>query len=130
MPAPLTPSAPTPSSRLALTESSRDFIELLAFIYLQHHRAEDAAVLLELLAHATGDVRIKSASALAQLRANRAEKALRTIESLPFPDQLTPECQLLRAQSLFALDRQAEAASAMQAFVTARRHSTSAGRAS
>jgi predicted Zn-dependent protease len=113
---------------LTLSESSRDFIELLAFIYLQHHRADDAAVLLELLAYAGGDVRLKGAAALAQLRANHPEKALRTIESLSLPDQLSPECQLLRAQSLFALDRQAEAASAMQAFVTARRQSTSVGR--
>jgi len=124
------PASSTPSPLLALSESSRDFIELLAFIYLQHHRAEDAAVLLELLTHATGDVRLKGAAALAQLRANRAEKALRTIESLPLPRQLSPEFQLLRAQSLYALDRHPEAASAMQAFVTARRHTTSVGRAS
>lgn len=93
---------------------------MLAFIYLQHHRAADAAVLLELLAHATGDIRFKGAAALAQLRADRADKALRIIESVPLLSQLTPEFQLLRAQSLYALERHPEAAAAMQAFVASR----------
>ena len=110
-----------PPPPLAFGTSSRDFIELLAFIYLQHHRAEDAAALLELLAIGNDDPRLRGAAALAQLRANQADKALRTIESVPLRDQLTPAFQLLRAQSLQALGRHAEAASAMQAFVAARR---------
>ncbi len=93
-----------------------EFIDLLAYIYLQHARPDKAAVLLrarDLLA--PGEPRTLLGLALAQLRSAKPAQALQTLERLAILGAMGAEFHLVRAQALQALDKPDEAASAMRA---------------
>lgn len=93
-----------------------EFMDLLAYIYLQHGLPDKAAVLLrarDLVA--PGEPRTLLGLALAQLRSDKPAKALQTLERLAMLGAMDAEFHLVRAQALQSLDRPDEAASAMRA---------------
>lgn len=95
-----------------------EFMDLLAYIYLQHGFPDKAAVLLsarDLLA--PDDARALLSLALAQVRSAKPSKALQTLERVAMLGAMGPEFHLIRAQALQALARHPEAASAMRAYV-------------
>ncbi|MET1114141.1 MAG: hypothetical protein ABWY08_04180 [Comamonas sp.] len=95
-----------------------EFMDLLAYIYLQHGLPDKAAVLLaarDLLA--PDDARVLLSLALAQVRSVKPAKALQTLERLVLLGAMGAEFHLVRAQALQALQRQEEALSAMRAYV-------------
>lgn len=115
---------PLPSSSLAGTGAAMggsnglEFMDLLAYVYLQHGLPDKAAVLLsarDLLA--PDDTRVLLSLALAQVRAAKPTKALQTLERVALLGAMGAEFHLIRAQALQALQRGPEAASAMRAHV-------------
>lgn len=95
-----------------------EFMDLLAYIYLQHGFPDKAAVLLsarDLLA--PDDARVLLSLALAQVRSAKPSKALQTLERVAMLGAMGPEFHLIRAQALQALARHPEAASAMRAYI-------------
>lgn len=112
---------PAPSSGSEVQEPAArctEFMDLLAYIYLQHGLPDKAAVLLlarDLLE--PDDARALLTLALAQVRSAKPGKALQTLERLAIVGAMGAEFHLVRAQALQALDRHAEAASAMRAHV-------------
>lgn len=106
------------ASDLANNAQAVEFMDLLAYIYLQHGLADKAAVLL--LARdrlAPGDERALLSLAQAQLYSAKPSKTLQTLERLVVLGTISAEFHLLRAQALQTLERHAEAASAMRAYV-------------
>lgn len=94
-----------------------EFMDLLAYIYLQHGLPDKAAVLLvarDLLGPV--DARALLTLALAQVRSAKPAKALQTLERLALLGAMGAEFHLVRAQALQALQRQEEALSAMRAY--------------
>ncbi|MOA29729.1 hypothetical protein D3C78_1507650 [compost metagenome] len=112
---------PAPSASTGMQEpadQSTEFMDLLAYIYLQHGLPDKAAVLLlarDLLV--PDDTRALLTLALAQVRSARPGKALQTLERLAILGAMSADFHLVRAQALQALERKAEAASAMRAHV-------------
>lgn len=99
-------------------DQSTEFMDLLAYIYLQHGLTDKAAVLLlarDLLV--PDEPRVLLTLALAQVRSAKPEKALQTLERLTILGAMNADFHLVRAQALQALQRHAEAASAMRAYV-------------
>lgn len=95
-----------------------EFMDLLAYIYLQHGRPDKAAVLLiarNLLV--PDDPRVLLSLALAQVRAAKPTQALQTLERLALLGAMDASFHLVRAQALQALEQSAEAASAMRAYL-------------
>lgn len=95
-----------------------EFIDLLAYIYLQHGLPDKAAVLLsarDLLA--PDDPRALLTLALAWVRSAKPGKALEVLERLAILGAMDAQFHLVRAQALQALDRADEAASAMRAHI-------------
>ena len=95
-----------------------EFMDLLAYIYLQHGLPDKAAVLLmarDLLA--PDDARALLSLALAQVRSAKPSRALQTLERLVLLGAMGAEFHLVRAQALQAQQRQEEAVSAMRAYV-------------
>ena len=98
-----------------------ELMDLLGYIYLQHHRPDKAAVVL-----AARDVlapdhpRVLLTLALAQVRAAKPARALDTLDRLALLGQMDGAFHLVRAQALQALQRMDEAASAMRAYVAMR----------
>jgi len=95
-----------------------EFLDLQAYIYLQHGLPDKAAVLLlarDLLA--PDNARALLSLALAQLRSAKPGKALQTLERLAILGAMGAEFHLVRAQALHALEQHAESASAMRAYV-------------
>ncbi|WP_200843420.1 hypothetical protein [Pantoea sp. 18069] len=93
-----------------------EFMDLLAYIYLQHGLPDKAAVLLlarDLLV--PDDARALLSLALAQVRSAKPTKALQTLERLAILGAMGAEFHLVRAQALQALEQPEEAASAMRA---------------
>ncbi len=112
-----------PSVDLAATEAAAarqraEFMDLLAYIYLQHGLPDKAAVLLsarDLLV--PDDARVLLTWALALVRSAKPRKALEILERLAILGAMSAEFHLIRAQALQALERYSEAASAMRAYV-------------
>jgi len=101
-----------------LSPTDLEFLDLLAYIYLQHGLPDKAAVVLtarDLLA--PDDARVLLSLALARVRSAKPERALQTLERLAMLGAMGAEFHLVRAQALQALQRHAEAASAMRAYV-------------
>lgn len=129
--------ASAPSDDLAAAHSSAtpeqvlEFMDVLAYIYLEHGLPDKAAVLLaarDLLA--PDDARVLLTWSLALVRSGKPEKALLTLERMAMLGAMGAEFHLVRAQALQMLDRQAEAASAMRAYLAMAPHAapqTSAG---
>ena len=95
-----------------------EFIDLLAYIYLQHGLPDKAAVLLsarDLLA--PDDPRALLTLALAWVRSAKPGKALEVLERLAILGAMDAQFHLVRAQALQAFDRADEAASAMRAYI-------------
>lgn len=105
-----------------MTEQETDFIQLLAFVFLQNARPEKAAVLLSALdLLMPGQRRALRALALAQVRSARPQQALETLERLAMAGGIDASLHLLRAQALSLLARQAEASAAMQTYLHMRK---------
>ncbi|CUJ27220.1 Flp pilus assembly protein TadD%2C contains TPR repeats [Achromobacter xylosoxidans] len=104
-----------------LSDESREFISLLAFIYLENNRPERATALLNALEAAkASDSRSRCALALAQLRSGKPKTALATLDALAMKAPPTAVFHLLRSDCLQALERHEEARAAMRAFVALR----------
>ena len=105
-----------------------ELMDLLGYIYLRHGQPDKAAVLMaarDVLA--PGDARALLTLALAQVRSERPERALDTLERLALIGGVGAGFHLVRAQALQALNRADEAASAMRAHVAARAAEAEAG---
>lgn len=95
-----------------------EFMDLLAYIYLQNGLPDKAAVLLcarDLIA--PDDKRALLTLALAWVRAAKPGKALQVLDRLAILGAMSAEFHLIRAQAMHALERHAEAAGAMRAYV-------------
>ncbi|MEG1767081.1 MAG: hypothetical protein RR311_01335 [Comamonas sp.] len=102
----------------AQTAQGLEFMDLLAYIYLQHGLPDKAAVLLsarDLLA--PDNARALLTLALAWVRSAKPRKALEVLERLAILGAMDAQFHLVRAQALQALERHDEAASAMRAYV-------------
>jgi Tfp pilus assembly protein PilF len=96
-------------------------LDLLAYIYQENDRPEKAAVLLSALDElglANGRQRVSLA--LAQLRSGKPETALATLERVAMQGGMSAAFHLVRAQTLVALGRSAEAETAMRAYLALR----------
>ena len=101
--------------------TSTELMDLLAYLYLQHQRPDKAAVLLAARDLLTpGDARTLLALALARLRAGQPQRALDTLDRLALLGAIDAHFHLVRAQALHALQRAAEAAAAMRAYLAQR----------
>lgn len=106
----------TPDS--ARADQGLEFMDLLAYIYLQHGLPDKAAVLLcarDLIA--PDDTRTLLTLALAWVRAAKPGKALQVLDRLAILGAMNAEFHLIRAQAMHALERHVEAAGAMRAYV-------------
>lgn len=113
-----TPFAGSADSAEVADSRGLEFMDLLAYIYLQHGLPDKAAVLLsarDLLA--PDHPRVLLTLTLALVRAAKPAKALLVLERLAILGEMSAEFHLLRAQALQALERHSEAASAMRAHV-------------
>jgi hypothetical protein len=101
-----------------------ELLDLLAYIYLENDRPEKAAVLLAALdALGLASARQRVSLGLAQLRSDKPEAALATLERLLMqggPGANAAAFHLVRAQALSALGRAPEAQAAMRAYVALR----------
>lgn len=96
-------------------------LDLLSYIYLENDRPEKAAVLLAALDElGLADARQRVSLALAQLRAGKPETALGTLDRVAMQGGLSAAFHLVRAQTLVALQRGAEAEAAMRAYIALR----------
>lgn len=108
----------------ALSADSVTLLGLLAYVYLENQRPDKAAVLLAALdAVGAADTRQQVTLALAQLRADKPEAALGTLERVAMRGGVDAVFHLVRAQTLQALERGEEAAAAMRAYVALRQAS-------
>jgi len=100
-------------------------LDLLSYIYLENDRPEKAAVLLAALDElGLADARQRVSLALAQLRAGKPESALSTLDRVALQGGLSSAFHLVRAQTLVALEREAEAEAAMRAYIDLRARQT------
>lgn len=114
----LDPAAASDAAAKDPTGQCTEFLDLLAYIYLQHGLPDKAAVLLlarDLLA--PDEPRVLLTLALAQVRSAKPQRALQTLERLAILGAMNIDFHLVRAQALQALQRHAEVASAMRAYV-------------
>ena len=96
-------------------------MRLLAYVYLQNARPDKAAVLLSALDMlAPGQPKVLTALALAQIRSEKAQRALETLDRLAMAGGIDAAFHLLRAQALGTLSRREEAAAAMQTYLQMR----------
>ncbi|OZI33093.1 hypothetical protein CEG14_19785 [Bordetella genomosp. 1] len=104
-----------------LTETHAELLGLLASVYLENNRPEKAAVLLAALdALGLAQPRQRVALALAQLRAQKPNDALGTLERIALSGAIDATFHLVRAQVLTVLERPQEAGAAMRAYVALR----------
>ena len=109
------------ADRAALSPDSVELLGLLAYVYLENNRPEKAAVLLSALETlGLADARRRLSLALAQLRSGKPESAVATLERAALRGEVDASFHLVRAQALLALQRHAEAAAAMRAYVALR----------
>lgn len=98
-----------------------ELMDLLGYIYLQHHQPDKSAVVLtarDVLA--PDNPKTLLTLAVAQLRAGKAQRALTTLERLILLGAVDANFHLVRGQALQQLGRHTEAASAMRAHLAAR----------
>jgi Flp pilus assembly protein TadD len=104
-----------------MPEDQQNFLQLLAYVYLQNARPDKAAVVLAALdTVAPGQRKVLCSLALAQVRSGKAQRALDTLDRLALAGGVDATFHLLRAQALGSLERQAEAAAAMQTYLQMR----------
>ncbi len=101
-----------------MNDQEQMLLNLLGYIFLQSASPDKAAVVLAALdAVAPNQPKVLRALALAQLRADKPERALAVLDRLAMAGSVDAAFHLLRAQSLSALARHDEAAAAMQNYV-------------
>ncbi|WP_394065617.1 hypothetical protein [Alcaligenes sp. WGS1538] len=104
-----------------LEQNGGALLDLLAHVYLENNRPEKAAVLLAALETlGLADGRRLTALAWAQLRSGKPSAALDTLDQVALQGEMGIAFHLVRAQTLVALDRIAEANAAMQAYIKLR----------
>ncbi|MGB3068120.1 MAG: hypothetical protein WBC18_06220 [Ottowia sp.] len=98
-----------------------ELMDLLSHIYLRHGLPDKAAVLLAARDALQPDhPQTLLALALAQVRSDKPERALETLERLAMLGAVDAAFHLVRAQAFQVLGRRAEAAGAMRAHVALR----------
>ena len=98
-----------------------DFLYLLAFVYLQNARPERAAAVLGALnLMCPHQPKVLTCLALAQIRSQKPQAALKTLERLALGGGIDASFHLLRAQALIALKQTDESFAAMQAYLLLR----------
>lgn len=98
-----------------------ELMDLLGYIYLQHGLPDKAAVLLtarDVLA--PDNPKTLLTLAVAQLRSEKAQRALATLERMILLGAIDSSFHLVRGQVLQQLGRETEAASAMRAHIATR----------
>lgn len=109
-----------PPERL-LGKNGGTLLDLLAYAYLENDRPEKAAVLLAALETlGLADARQRTALAWAQLRSGEPASALDTLDQVALQAEPGMAFHLVRAQTLVALGRNAEAQAAMQVYIKLR----------
>lgn len=104
-----------------MTEENSKFMRLLAHVFLQNARPDKAAVVLAALDCLTpNQPPVLHALALAQVRSNKPQRALETLDQLAMLGEIDAVFHLLRSQALGLLGRHAESVSAMQVYVQMR----------
>lgn len=104
-----------------MTEDEQSLLALLGHVYLQNSRPDKAAVVLAALdVLAPGQHRVLKALALAQLRSEKPNRALDTLDRLALAGGVDAAFHLLRAQALTALGRAEEAQHAMKTYIDLR----------
>lgn len=100
-------------------------LDLLSYIYQENDRPEKAAILLAALEElGLGNTRLRVALALAHLKSGKPITALDVLDRAAMRGNINAAFHLVRAQTLVALDRPAEAAAAMRAYISMRTSTT------
>jgi predicted Zn-dependent protease len=101
-----------------MTDDEHIFLALMGYVFLQNARPDKAAVMFSALDTLQPAVpRVLRGLALAQLRSDKPQRALDTLDRLAMAGGVDASFHLLRAQALGALARDEEAAQAMKTFV-------------
>lgn len=104
-----------------MSATDTTLLAVLAHVLMQNARPDKAAALLEALdLLAPGQPTTLRALATAQVRSDKPELALETLDRLAIAGGVDAAFHLLRAQALGALDRREEAAVAMKTFLKLR----------
>jgi predicted Zn-dependent protease len=110
-----------------MNQQEQTLLNLLGYVFLQSARPEKAAVVLAALdALAPGQAAVIRALVLAQLRSDKPERALASLDRLAMAGGVDAAFHLLRGQALVALGRPEEASVAMQNYVHMRNIGTGA----
>lgn len=110
------------SSKAAPVNDARiEFMDLLGYIYLQHGLPDKAAVLLAARnVLQPGNAQTLLTLAVAQVRSEKPNKALETLEQLAMQGGMDAYFHLVRAQALQMSGRTEEASTAMRAHISLR----------
>ncbi|MGV3655206.1 MAG: tetratricopeptide repeat protein [Noviherbaspirillum sp.] len=104
-----------------LSAEQDDLLRLLGYIYLQHGRAAQSAILFHAIHALRPDDRFAArALACSWLRSGKAREALPLLDLLIERGDRSPLVHLLRGQALSQMGRRAESFQAMRLFVSAR----------
>jgi len=104
-----------------LSQQEQAFLAFLAHVYLQNGKPDKAAVILTALDLAQpNQPQTLAALAAAQIRSDKAQRALETLDRLAMSGGIDAAFHLLRGQALSALGRKDEATLAMQTYLQMR----------
>jgi Flp pilus assembly protein TadD len=110
-----------------MTDDEQALLALLGHVYLQNARPDKAAVVLAALdVLAPNQHRVLRSLALAQLRSDKPNRALDTLDRLAMAGGTDAAFHLLRAQALTALQRPEESQRAMQTYLDIRQREAKA----
>lgn len=105
-----------------MTEPQFEALAVLAYAYLQNDKPDKAASLLAGLdVLRPNEPQTLRALATARLRSGKPAEALDALDRLAMLGAVDAAFQLLRAQTLGALERRAEAVAAIEAFIDLKR---------
>lgn len=107
--------------RAPAVDARIEFMDLLGYIYLQHGLPDKAAVLLTARnVLQPGNAQTLLTLAVAQVRSEKPNKALETLEQLAMQGGMDANFHLVRAQALQLLGKMDEAHAAMRTHVSMR----------
>ena len=107
--------------RAPAVDARIEFMDLLGYIYLQHGLPDKAAVLLTARnVLQPGNAQTLLTLAVAQVRSEKPNKALETLEQLAMQGGMDANFHLVRAQALQLLGRMDEAQAAMRTHISMR----------
>lgn len=107
--------------RAPAVDARIEFMDLLSYIYLQHGLPDKAAVLLTARnVLQPGNAQTLLTLAVAQVRSEKPNKALETLEQLAMQGAMDASFHLVRAQALQLLGRMDEAHAAMRTHISMR----------